>query len=326
VSRPTLGEAGLPDGWTVRRPTVADVDEILAMVHACDVAAVGEPDFTPHEVVEILTGPHHEPERDSWLVHDQTGRLAGWAYLDNKTAGVRDLSDVYTHPGFGQPALAPLVALLLARSAERARAFGHAELTVRAGAIANETAYVAALRGAGFRFIKRYARMRVELAGRPATEPWPPGVHVRPLDRTDDELHTFHRILEDAFSELPDYLPCDYPTYRQRLAALPSISWDEWYVAECDGALAGILASADQAAEDDEGWVKNLAVAKQYRGRGIGAALLQTAFDRYAANGRVRAGLGVDMTNPTGAYRLYRRVGMSAVYEADVYETTVRSA
>jgi hypothetical protein len=29
------------------------------------------------------------------------------------------------------------------------------------------------------------------------------------------------------------------------------------------------------------------------------------------------------MTNPTGAYELYRAVGMTPVYEADVYELLV---
>jgi hypothetical protein len=32
------------------------------------------------------------------------------------------------------------------------------------------------------------------------------------------------------------------------------------------------------------------------------------------------------MTNPTGAYRLYESVGMSPVYESDVYEREVPAA
>src|SRR5207247_292993 len=157
----------------------------------------------------------------------------------------------------------------------------------------------------------------------PAPPAPPPEVTIRPVRPDDEEMRAFHRILQDAFRDLPDFLPFDYDTYRRRLAALPSIAWDEWFVAEVDGVRAGILQSADQAIEEDEGWVKNLAVAKEYRGRGVGRALLRTAFARYAAKGRTRAGLGLDMTNPTGAYRLYESVGMHAVYETDVFETTV---
>ena len=45
----------LPDGWTVRRPTLDDVPEILKLVHASDLASVGEPDYTAEEVREMLT-------------------------------------------------------------------------------------------------------------------------------------------------------------------------------------------------------------------------------------------------------------------------------
>jgi ribosomal protein S18 acetylase RimI-like enzyme len=78
--------------------------------------------------------------------------------------------------------------------------------------------------------------------------------------------------------------------------------------------------------EQGEGWVKNLAVLREYRGRGIAKALLSTAFAEYTAKGRTRAGLGVDLTNPTGAYDLYRAVGMEPAFEADMYERVVPAA
>jgi hypothetical protein len=46
----------------------------------------------------------------------------------------------------------------------------------------------------------------------------------------------------------------------------------------------------------------------------------------YAGKGRKLAGLGVDLTNPTEAYRLYASVGLSAAYEADIYEREVAAA
>jgi len=228
-------------------------------------------------------------------------------------------------PGRGEPAQRPLLDLLLARVAEQAVEFGHARMTARAGAIPGEQGWIALLGEAGFRFVKRYARMRRTLDGLSPVPPAPPdGVTVRRLRPDDDaELREFHRILDTAFRDTPDHQPETYERWRERLAALPSITWDEWFVAEVDGRMAGVLQSADQSADNDEGWVKNLAVLREHRGRGLGAALLGHAFAGYAAKGRRTAGLGVDMTNPTEAYRLYTSVGMAAAYEADVYEREV---
>jgi ribosomal protein S18 acetylase RimI-like enzyme len=136
-------------------------------------------------------------------------------------------------------------------------------------------------------------------------------------------MRAFHEVLDVAFRDTPDYLPSTYESFRERLAALPSIEWDEWFVAEVDGRIGAILQSSGALADTDEGWVKNLAVRRELRGRGLGRLLLLTAFRTYAAKGRHAAGLGVDLTNPTGAYRLYESVGMRPVYESDVYERTV---
>jgi ribosomal protein S18 acetylase RimI-like enzyme len=316
----------LPAGWTVRPPVLDDIPAILAVAHASDFAAVGEPDWTSDEVREVLTASAFDPLRDSWLAFDGSGRLAAWAYLDNPTTTERDLVDVYAHPEFGHPAQAPLLALAMARVAERARAWGYDRLTLRAGAIPTEEHYIGVLRAAGFEFVKRYARMRRELTGSERPPQLPPGVRIRPLRADDDaDLRTFHRIMENAFADTPDYIPHAYESWREWIDGFVSTSWDEWYVAEVDGVPAGALQSSDQSVEQNEGWVKNLAVLGEYRKRGLGAAMLATAFAAYAAKGRRLAGLGVDMTNPTGAYRLYTSAGMAAAYQADVYERTVEA-
>ena len=62
-----------PEGWTARRPTLADIPAILAVVHASDVAALGHPDFSSDDVREALTAPNADPARDSWLAIDRAG-------------------------------------------------------------------------------------------------------------------------------------------------------------------------------------------------------------------------------------------------------------
>ncbi|GFJ84289.1 hypothetical protein Phou_084690 [Phytohabitans houttuyneae] len=318
-----------PAGWTTRPPTLDDLTEILALVHASDVAAVGQADFSPDDLRDALAGsPYVTAERDSLLAYAPDGSLAGWAYLENENGGDREFVEVYTHPEFGLPAQAPLLARTLARVAERARERGHPAVTVRAGAIPTEKPYIAVLREAGFAFVKRYARMQRSLEGVPATPPpTPDGITIRPVDPGDEaDLRLFHGILDAAFRDTPDYQPRTYERWREWVDGQESVAWDEWLVAADGGTPAGILQSSNHSLVDNEGWVKMLAVAREHRRRGVGEALLRRAFALYAAKGRTKVGLGVDLENPTEAARLYHAVGMTAVYEADVYERTVTAA
>jgi mycothiol synthase len=314
----------LPEGWSTRRPTLEDGPELLRLVHASDIASVGEPDFTPDEVREALTGPGTDPAVDCWVALDPDGAIVGWTYPHNATGGDRDFIEVYVWPGRGEPALRPLLDLIMGRAAERGAALGHDPYTVRAGAIPTERAWIATLTDAGFAFLKQHARMTLSLEDVPATAPEPPpGITVRPV-RADDEaeMRRFHATIEEAFLD-GDHHATDYPTWRARLAAESSRAFDEWFVGEADGEWAGVLQSSDSGAEDNAGWVRALAVLRPYRRRGVGAALLRRAFAVYAGKGRVEAGLGVDLANPTQAVRLYRAVGMRPLYEANIYQRTV---
>lgn len=314
----------LPAGWRTRRPTLDDVPAILELAHACDIASVGEPDFTVDDVREALTDANTDMARDVWLALDETERIVGWAYPHNPTGGNRDFIEVYVWPERGLPAMRPLLDLILARVAERGRELGHDPYEVRAGAIPTEEPYIAALTDAGFDFIKQHARMQMALDGVTAAVAEPPaGVVVRPV-RADDEqeMRAFHGVIHEAFGD-SDHSEPDYPTWRAQVANETSVSYDEWFVAEVDGRIAGVLQSSDANVEEGEGWVKRLAVLRAYRKRGLGEALLRRAFAAYAGKGRRKAGLGVDLANPTEAARLYFAVGMTPLYRANIYRRKV---
>ncbi|MEV0719491.1 GNAT family N-acetyltransferase [Asanoa sp. NPDC050611] len=312
-----------PDGWTTRRPTLDDLPAILDLMRASDVAAAGEAETGEDDVKAALTSPHVDPARDCWLAYAPDGRLGGWAYIDNENGGDSEFVEVYVHPDGGEPSRVPLLDLVLRRVAERATERGFATVTAKAGALPTETAYIAAIEGAGFHFVKRYARMRVSLAD-VTPQPLPAGVTIRLVRPDDDEdMRLFHRIYDTGFRDAHDYQPRDYEAWRDYVAGLSAVAWDEWFVAEVDGVPAGVLMSSNQVLEHNEGWVKNLAVLREFRRRGVGGALLRHAFTVYAGKGRTQAGLGVDLTSPTRAANVYRAAGMSAIYEADIFEQQV---
>ena len=70
------------------------------------------------------------------------------------------------------------------------------------------------------------------------------------------------------------------------------------------------------------GYVDLLAVQKSERGRGLGTALLLTAFAAFAQAGLREARLEVASDNP-GAFRIYERAGMTPGDRVEVFEKPV---
>ena len=98
-----------------------------------------------------------------------------------------------------------------------------------------------------------------------------------------------------------------------------------WFVAMDGDQMAGICICRRVDAEDPEcGWVNALGVRRDWRKRGVGYALLKQSFAAFYADGRKRAGLGVDSQNLTGALRLYERAGMHVQRQFDQYEKEFR--
>ena len=90
-----------------------------------------------------------------------------------------------------------------------------------------------------------------------------------------------------------------------------------WFVAEGDGAVVG---AAIGVVRLGIGWVAEVGVLDEWRGRGIGAALTARLMREFSDRGQSKVGLNVDPLNETGAKRLYERLGFTQDRRIDFYE------
>jgi mycothiol synthase len=67
--------------------------------------------------------------------------------------------------------------------------------------------------------------------------------------------------------------------------------------------------------EPSQGWIEALGVLREWRGSGVATALLTHSLQVFSKAGLDLAGLDVDAENPTGALRLYKKLGFEAVKE-----------
>ena len=172
---------GLPAGYSVRRPTLADGEAILAVVHAAERDALGRDDSTLAEVHELLRLPRTPPETDHWLV-EANGQAAAWGMVIDDHGGENVDLDVYADPVHPEQVRQALLDIVLERVREHATQRRTGEVIVGAGVIVGDEPYAAALRARGFRH--RTALQPAQGRARPGT-PFPSAPHGLALDRFD---------------------------------------------------------------------------------------------------------------------------------------------
>jgi GNAT superfamily N-acetyltransferase len=86
----------LQEEWTIRHPAMTDLNDVLALMTASDIAEFGEPDYT----LDDLRDEWQEIDlaREAWLIFSPEGFLAGYAQVTTRGAYVRIDSDGYVHP------------------------------------------------------------------------------------------------------------------------------------------------------------------------------------------------------------------------------------
>ena len=308
----------LPAGYTARRPDpVADVAAVLAVITSDDLEVLDETDATNAEVTAMLNAPLSSPRRDQWLLSDPGGRAVAWGQVTGDYAGQDD--ELLPYVAAGQPPQLRLALLdaLLARAGARAGERRATEAKVWLALLLDDARWEPLAAERGFEPQRLFARMRRPLDDTLPAVVVPPGTTVRTFDPDrEHDWRDFHRVLMTAFRDHWESHDASYADWRARVAGEPQ-RFDRWWLAD-DAQLGpvAICQGAPQFVELGGGWVRNLGVLREARGRGIGRCLLLHAMAAYRCDRLQWCGLGVDSANPTGALQLYESVGMVPTFQA----------
>lgn len=300
---------------TIRAPHPEDLDAVLELIVARDVADLGAPDYTRADLEQAWAEHGAGLVTDARLaIHD--GAIRGYAAVRRADA------QVIVHPGAIGHGLG---STLLDWSEARERELGR---TVhRRDAAATDTAGDRLLTAAGYARARSFWRMQRSVEGaRAGDPPWPApplpdGVDVRGLDLVAD-ARAVHALDERAFSANADYVPSSFDAFRRRHLEAHSTDPGLSLVAHAGDVMVGFVLT-HRWAEEDTGYVGILAVDPARRRAGLGRSLLGAAFGRIAAAGLGTAQLSVASDNPQ-ALTLYESMGMSIRFQIDSYEKAAR--
>ncbi len=294
--------------FTFRHETDADAEAIAELVNEGH-AALGPahpPRLTAAELRDFSRLV--DLENDTWLA-ETGGELAGAGILFFRDPQVGE-AQVRVAPRFKGRGLG---ARLLELTEDRARARGAAR--IRHGAPALDTVAAELFERRGYRRVRSYYAMGIDLTHELPEPDWPDG--IEPTTITPELERQVHAAITEAFRDEYGFVARDFDEWRAHRLGGESFDPALWLVALDGSEVAGVAACAYRG---EEGWVDNLAVRAPWRRRGLGYALLLAAFAEFRSRGARFCGLGVDSENPTGATRLYERAGMRVDWQDDVFE------
>ena len=157
--------------------------------------------------------------------------------------------------------------------------------------------------------------MRLDLTAAPLPAPQPlAGMEIRPWTPADDEGT---RLAYNAsFADHWGSTPATPQRWRNIFADSSSFRPDFSRLAVRDGEVVGFALcdefdSETRARGHRTGYVDRVGTVRSVRGRGVASALMMQALVAMRESGCSHAELTVDADSPTGAGRLYERLGFT---------------
>jgi mycothiol synthase len=286
----------LPSGLTARPAGTGDTEPIYRLVAACEKDLDGVTEVDLDDIVADLGRPALDTATDTVLVHEEGGDLVGWAQVFKGRRAEADVRPDRRGRGIGT--------WLLDWTERRARAAG----ADRVGQTITDNNVVAArmFGRRGYRPKDTAWLLEIPLAADQPVAPPPAGITIRGY-RTGSDDRAVHRVIDDAFCEWPDRSPVAFEEWAAFTIDRETFAPDLSALAVDGDRIVGAALVLDFRNED-EGYVHQLAVHREYRHRGIARALLHQAFAGFARTGRRSCTLSTN--SYTGALSLYERVGM----------------
>jgi mycothiol synthase len=245
-------------------------------------------------------------ETDSWLYED-AGEACAAGWCDKAPGGDVSIGVGVVRPGWKGRGIGKELA-----DRSEACAARQAAARIHQFALGPDTAARTLFLGRGYRDVRHFFTMAIELGERPDA----PSFGVESV--TEQDIRAFHGALDEAFQDHWESHSTQFEEWWERHDANPNLDLSLWFLIRDGDEIAAV--ARNEANRNGGGYIGALGVRRPWRGKGYAKALLLHAFREFYDRGIRRVTLGVDAENPTGATHLYERVGMHVEQENVVYE------
>lgn len=284
---------GLPKGLTHRPLQTSDSRAVTELVAACELRDDGQVEIDEGDILADWRVPSLD------LAAHSVGVLSGDELIGYGEVAKSRRADVYVHPDHRGCAIG---SALMRWTWDIAVAGGG---SLVGQTVTDNNRGAADLFGAhGYEPLWRSWILTISSEDRPVPTPLPGDITIRDFVPGQDDRPTFE-VVENAFSEWPNRDPSAFEDW-----AAHTVERDGFEPWQLPVAVHGerVVGTAYLLQYETGGWVQQIAVERQFRGRGLGKALLSHAFGTFWDRGHRTFELSTD--SRTGALGLYEHLGM----------------
>lgn len=311
--------ATLPEGYTQRAATLDDADAV-ANVMTIAVRAQGHNELITGDLIrrDWNGNPKWDVTASSQVVFNPQGEMVGAV----------SIFDIYnpTHPGINCDVIPgehweTVMRVLMAWAEQTAlRALERCQPEERfapaTGTDVDSQKYVF-LTSIGYQPVRYFYEMGLTLQEAPPVMPLPEGFTIDTLDyptELEEMVTAYDDMWQDHYGYVPRPVSDIVADWTRFIESDPDFDPTMWYIARHDatGEIAGlVMCQFKSVTKADEGYIMLVGVRRAYRKQGLAQAMLMHAFADYWRRDQKTVSLSVDASSPTGATKLYERVGMA---------------
>lgn len=297
---------GVPRSLRATPLTTAHAPDLTQLVRDMEVAYFGRSETNDTEMRGVLTSPELRGSRNTVGLWDDDELVATMLAFDGLEHGRGLHLDLFISPGAtDRPEIARCL-LQAGQAFARTLPAGPGDY-LKCEDFGNDPGLAEPLAELGFRPHRTYLRMRLDFDGVPDAGEPPQGLTARGM--TDADWPALHAVITSAFQDHYDAHPLPLELFRQD-SVNETTDFDRWRLVFDGPECVGVCIASKRYETHGLGYVENIGVLREYRGRGVATHLLRDAFRRDHDKGMSGTALHCDATNETGATRLYESVGM----------------
>ena len=293
-----------------------DAEQITGLFNTINGIVGTEKEFSHELMSQTLAHPSCRPEVNCFVAESTEGQLVGYALVSpeipiGRAVGSGGVLEEHRSSGVGRS--------LLGRISEHVENLGVAAFHIQASLDSQHARHM--LASEGFVHVKDYWQMRWENGTLPAIS-LPDGYGLRTFELDQDEAE-LTSIQNAAFGEHWGFNPNTVEEIAARVR-MNSTAPDGIIFISNGESLAGFNWTLRNENENGSvGFVAMTGVHPNYRGKGLGTAVVVTGMEYLREQGVDGIELEVDSTN-TPAVELYRKLGFTPVHHTVWYEKQIR--